>query len=70
MAYEVSGTRFRALRARGGREAKIFSMENLFCRDDSNEVSHAGLRSVFLFRTQAGRQADRPVEEILRKYIL
>ena len=59
MAYEVSGTRFRALRARGGREAKIFSMENLFCRDDSNEVSHAGLRSVFYSgRRQAGRQTD------------
>ena len=60
MAYVVNRMRFRALRAHRVREAGFFSWVNFFCRDGSNEVSHAPGRGLEVrLVPQTGRQTDR-----------
>ena len=70
VAYVVSVTSFRALRARRAREAGFFSWINLFCQDGSNEVSHAHGRGLQVRFAADGRiQGSRQGERTLRKYI-
>ena len=69
MAYVVSGTRFRALRARGAREAGFFFTDQfLLMRRFQRGITRPweGSGSVFY---SADTQTDRHGEETLRKYI-
>ena len=63
VAHVVNKTRLSALRASGTSEAGFFWWFNFFCRDGSNEVSHApGWIREVCFIQQADRQADRENE--------
>ena len=73
MAYVVSGTRFRALRARGAREAGFFFTDQfLLMRRFQRGITRPweGSGSVFYSADRhPDRQTDRHGEETLRKYI-
>ena len=73
MAYVVSGTRFRALRARGAREAGFFFTDQfLLMRRFQRGITRPweGSGSVFYSADRhPDRQTPRHGEETLRKYI-